>query len=374
MIISFELSREALLKPCQRVIGAVERRHTLPVLGNLLFVVKNQLLSITGTDLEIEMVARIPLESPAQDGAITVPARKLVDICKALPENALLQFSASDPNKAKLQAGKSKFSLACLPSDDFPTMEEGPGTVEFSMPQNFLCQLLDGVSFAMAQQDSRYYLNGMLFEIIADKYRVVSADGHRLSLMSLAHQNEFVSPVSIIIPRKAVLELLRLFSEGQDEIGMVVGDNHLRAITPQLSFTTKLIDGNFPDFRRVLPVNKGHVALVDRDLFKSALSRIAVLLNDKRQGVGLHFQQGKLQILARNNERDEGEEELEIDYQEESIEIGFNVHYLIEYLSHVKSQTIKITLAGSDQSVLFEPAVEGGNGLTELYVVMPMRL
>lgn len=376
-MIEFQITREALLKPCQRVLGAVERRHTLPVLGNLLMVIKNQLLSITGTDLEIEMVARVPLGQEAKEGAITVPARKLVDICKALPENSLLKFTASDPHQAKLQAGRSRFTLACLPADDYPAMEEGPGSLEFSLSSVEMKTLLDGASFSMANQDSRYYLNGMLFETMDNIFRAVAADGHRLAMVSLPHDKEFVSPTSIIIPRKAVLEMQRLFSEGQEEIGIVVGENHLRAITPQYSFTTKLIDGKFPDFRRVLPASGGHVAVVEREPLKQALTRIAVLLNDKRQGVGLRFQKSKLHIMARNTEKDEGEEELEIVNDSDDVEIGFNVHYLIEYLSHIKSEKIHITFTAPEQSVLFEPAMkdsESGRSLSELYVVMPMRL
>lgn len=373
-MISFQISREALLKPCQRVLGAVEKRHTLPVLGNVLLVVKNQLLSISGTDLEIEVVARVPLQEPAQEGSITVPARKLVDICKALPENAQIIFKAQDEHKAKLQAGKSRFTLACLPPKEFPVMDEGPGTLEFSLNQQDLRVLLDRVAFSMANQDSRYYLNGMLFEILGNQYRVVAADGHRLAMASIAHQNEFLSPKSIIIPRKAVLEMQRLFAEGKEEVGIVIGENHLSTMIPQFSFTTKLIDGSFPDFRRVLPKGDGQEALVDREVLKQALTRIAVLLNSKRQGVGLLFDKGRLQIGAKNSERDEGEEELEIDYDGDAIEIGFNVHYLIEYLSHIKCQTVKITLTKSDQSVLFESGTPPKDGLTELYVVMPMRL
>lgn len=371
----FEISREALLKPCQRVLGAVEKRNTMPILGNVLLVVKNQLLSITGTDLEIEMVARVPLSEPAEDGAITVPARKLVDICKALPDGAKVVLKATEPTKAKLQAGKSRFSLACLPCENFPTMDEGPGTLEFSLGQKHLRHLLDSVSYAMAQQDSRYYLNGMLLEIMPSQFRVVAADGHRLAVATIEHQKEFVSPASIIIPRKAVLELQRLFAEGEDEVGIVVGENHLSAMTPQFSFTTKLIDGAFPDFRRVLPKGEGRIALVDRELLKQALVRIAVLLNEKRQGVGLNFQKNKLHMGATNTEHDEGEEELEIQFEADPIEIGFNVHYLIEYLSHMKCKTIKITLTEPEQSVLLESNDEAASeSSSELYVVMPMRI
>ncbi len=373
-MIGFQISREELLKPCVRVLGAVERKQTLPILGNVLLVVKNQLLSISGTDLEIEVVARVPLIEPAQEGAITVPARKLVDICKALPEKASIVFKAQDEFKAKLQAGKSRFTLACLPSKDFPVMDEGPGKLEFSLNQNDLRILLDSVSYSMAQQDSRYYLNGMLFDILGGQFRVVAADGHRLAMATIAHGCDFLKPTSIIIPRKAVMEMQRLFAEGQEEVGVVIGDNHLSTMIPQFSFTTKLIDGAFPDFRKVLPKGEGQVAIVERETLKQALVRIAVLLNNKRQGVGLVFSENKLQIVANNSERDEGEDELEISYSASAVEIGFNVHYLLEYLTHMKCQTIKISLGKPEDSVLFEPNTQEGGRLSELYVVMPMRL
>ncbi len=370
----FTIAREALLKPCQRVMGAVEKRSTLPILSNLLLVVKNQLLMITGTDLEIEMVARVPLEHPCTEGRLTVPAKKLVDICKALNDGALIQLSCSDGQRATLKSGKSRFNLVCLSADDYPSMdEEGPGSYEFSIKQQQMRFLLESTSFAMAQQDSRYYLNGLLFEITNQQFKAVGADGHRLAMVNHDHAHANLTPTSVIIPRKAVLELQRLFAEGDDDVGVVIGDHHLKAISTQYSFMTKLIDGKFPDFKKVLPKGGNQEVVLEKDVLKQALSRIAVLLTDRRQGVGLIFSDNKLKIEARNMERDEGEEELDIDYQGPVTEIGFNVNYLIEYLSHIKCEHVKVSFSNPESSVLFEPVTQDESS-SDLYVVMPMRL
>jgi DNA polymerase-3 subunit beta len=376
----FLISREALLKPLQKVVGAVERRHTMPILGNLLLVVKNQLLSLTATDLEIELVVRVPLAAPATAGEITVPARKLLDICKALPDKAELTFKVFE-HKAELKSGRSRFTLACLPAADFPRVEEGPGKVECALSQTLLRGLIDATSFAMAHQDVRYYLNGMLLEFSAQYLRAVAADGHRLAVATLDIKNRIEALTAVIVPRKAIIELQRLFGEGEEEIGLVIGDNHLRAITPNFSFSTKLIDGKFPDYRQVIPqLTEAQHAVIARKSFKEALARVSVLFSDKYRGAGIQFKPGLMTIVAHNPEKDEVEESFEIDYNGPELEIGFNISYLQEYLNYLKSETMQMSFSDANQSVLCEPLFNVAENArtqpqqTELYVVMPMRL
>ncbi len=369
----FTIQREALLKPLQRIVGALDRRQTLPILANILVVVKNQRLSLTATDLEIEMIARVALTEPAQNGEITIPGKKLNDICKALPENALITFSFNE-NKVIVRANRSRYVIACLPAKDFPNVEESPGDVELSIPQNILRKLLDSTCFSMATQDVRYYLNGLLMVFENEGLRVVAADGHRLATMSHAHSAKFLSaPRQVIVPRKAVLELQRLFAEGDEEIGLVIGKNHLRAVSTQVSFVTKLIEGKFPDYSRVIPTTGQHFT-VPREPLRQALMRASVLFSDKYRGVGLQFQPHLLKIIAVTTDKDEVEEELEIAYSGPVVEIGVNASYLLEYLQVVKEEAIKITFSSPNQVILFEALTTADNAGHHAYAVMPMRL
>ncbi|MBI2791519.1 MAG: DNA polymerase III subunit beta [Gammaproteobacteria bacterium] len=370
----FTIHREALLKPLQRVQGALERRQTLPILANILVVVKNQLLSLTGTDLEIEMIARVPLSNPAQSGATTIPGKKLIDICKALPEHAQISIEAAD-NKVVVRSGRSRYSIACLPAENFPKVEESPGDVELSVKQSVLRQLLDVTCFAMAHQDVRYYLNGVLMAFNQEEVRTVATDGHRLATMALPVRSHLTHPLAVIVPRKAVTEMQRLFQEGDEEIGLVIGKNHLRAVTTHTSFVTKLIEGKFPDYQRVLPQDPPHQFEVSRELLKQALLRVSVLFTDKYRGVGLMFTSNLLRIIATTPDKDEVEDEVEIAYQGPAIEIGANASYLIEYLNIVKSDMVKVAFTSPNHVILFETALnEAEPQAKHSYVVMPMRL
>ena len=371
----FTISREIIFKPLQRIVGAVEKRQTLPILSNVLIIVKNQLLSLIGTDLELEIVARLPLNEKAENGEITVSARKLMDICRALQDNAVIQFLCEN-NKVIIKSGRSRFNLACLPADDFPKLEDSPGQVELAMPSNILNQLFEYSSFAMAQQDVRYYLNGLLITFSPQLVRSVSTDGHRLATVAMSMQNNLDEPVSVIIPRKAVLELQRLFGEENSDLGIVVSESYLKAITTNFSFSTKLVEGKFPNYQRVLPHTEGYIAKIHRESFKQALARVAVLFTDKFKGARLNFSENTLSIQATNSESDEVEEYLEIDYSGPQIEIGFNISYLQEYVSVVKSNELNVHLYEPNSSVLFQPLYENknSNNLECDYVVMPMRI
>jgi DNA polymerase-3 subunit beta len=366
----FEISREALIKPLQLVTGVVERRQTLPVLANVLLVLDGQQLSLTGTDLEVELVGRVQLENGGAPGEITVPARKLMDICKSLPDDATLKFEVDD-SKAVIRFGRSRFSLATLPANDFPSVEESQGTLRFSMPQKVLKAMIDSTAFAMAQQDVRYYLNGLLMEVNADSLRVVATDGHRLAL----HTEKFnIADVSgktqVIIPRKGILELSRLLSEGDELVELTLGTNHIRATTQNFTFTSKLVDGKFPDYDRVLPKGGDKVVVANRGILRNALSRTAILSNEKFRGIRLMLGKDELKILANNPEQEEAEDVVSVEYPGSPLEIGFNVSYLVDVLSVINADTVHLVLSDANSSALIHAGEQSGS----LYVVMPMRL
>ena len=258
----FTIQREALLKPLQLVAGVVERRQTLPVLSNVLLVVEGQQLSLTGTDLEVELVGRVTLEDAAEPGEITVPARKLMDICKSLPNDAMIDIRV-DEQKLIVKAGRSRFTLSTLPANDFPSVEDGQGSLTFTLVQSKLRRLIERTSFAMAQQDVRYYLNGMLLEVSAGIIRAVATDGHRLAMCSMQADIGQADRHQVIVPRKGILELARLLTEPDGNVSIVLGQHHIRATTGEFTFTSKLVDGKFPDYERVLPKGGDKLVLVD---------------------------------------------------------------------------------------------------------------
>jgi DNA polymerase-3 subunit beta len=365
----FTIQREALLKPLQLVAGVVERRQTLPVLSNVLLVVEGQQLSLTGTDLEVELVGRVTLEHSAEPGEITVPARKLMDICKSLPSDALIDIRV-DEQKLVVKAGRSRFTLSTLPANDFPTVEEGPGSLTFSLVQSKLRRLIERTSFAMAQQDVRYYLNGMLIEVQTGVLRAVATDGHRLAMCSMEAAIEHTEKHQVIVPRKGILELARLLTEQDGEVSIVLGANHIRATTGEFTFTSKLVDGKFPDYERVLPRGGDKLVVGDRQALREAFSRTAILSNEKYRGIRLQLASGLLKIQANNPEQEEAEEEVVVDYNGGSLEIGFNVSYLLDVLGVMTTEQVRLILSDANSSALVQ---EAGNDDSS-YVVMPMRL
>ena len=365
----FTIQREALLKPLQLVAGVVERRQTLPVLSNVLLVVEGQQLSLTGTDLEVELVGRVTLEDAAEPGEITVPARKLMDICKSLPNDALVDIRV-DEQKLVVKAGRSRFTLSTLPANDFPTVEEGPGSLTFTLVQSKLRRLIERTSFAMAQQDVRYYLNGMLIEVQTGILRAVATDGHRLAMCSMEAAIENTEKHQVIVPRKGILELARLLTEQDGEVSIVLGQHHVRATTGEFTFTSKLVDGKFPDYERVLPRGGDKLVIGDRQALREAFSRTSILSNEKYRGIRLQLATGQLKIQANNPEQEEAEEEVAVDYNGGSLEIGFNVSYLLDVLGVMTTDQVRLILSDSNSSALVQ---EAGNDDSS-YVVMPMRL
>lgn len=357
-----------LLRPITLVAGVVERRQTLPILSYVKLRQSEGYLTLTGTDLEIEMSVQVRASTGGMEPAeLTVPARKLLDICRALPEGAELVFNKQGERVA-VKAGKSRFALVTLPTSDFPSIDATEWEQALTIGQRELKQLIERTQFCMAQQDVRYYLNGLCVELGSKHLRAVATDGHRMAvsefLMTMDKERQ------VIVPRKGVHEMARLLTETSDEAILRVGSNHLRLEVGGIVFTCKLIDGRFPDYTKVLPASSSKKLLLNRTVFKEALARVAILSNEKYRGVRLSVQPGVLSISAHNPEQEEAVEELELNYQGEGLEIGFNVNYLIEAVSAIASDEIVIGLNDSNSSCLV--AATGDNNTR--YVIMPMRL
>ncbi len=364
----FKIDREDLLKPLQRVIGVVERRQTLPVLGNLLIVANKDGLTLTATDLEVEIQAKVTT-TVDEDGEITIPARKFIDICKALPINAPVTLSVKN-ERAVVRSGKSRFALSTLPAADFPTVDTVKGDCSFIIEQNKLKELIERTHFSMAQQDVRYYLNGLMLELSDKQIRAVATDGHRLALCDMQVNVTNGNSRQVIVPRKGIQELLRLLEDSDEKIEVQIGNNHIRIQNKDLSFTSKLVDGRFPDYDRVVPKGGDKHIVADRELFRQALSRASILSNEKYRGIRLNIDHNTVKIQAHNPEKEEADEEFEVGYEGSELEIGFNVTYLLDVLSTVRSDQIQMTLADSNSSCLI---TQPGSDQYR-YVVMPMRL
>lgn len=362
----FSAPREAILAPLQAVIGVVERRQTMPVLANVLIAGRGDEVTITATDLEVELVARAKV-TLQQGGEITVPGRKLLDIVKALPEQASVTVSV-EGEKASVRSGKSRFTLSTLPAGDFPTVEDIRSQHTLKVSQSALKRLLDKTHFSMAQQDVRYYLNGMLLEVADKVLRTVATDGHRLAYSETELEGSGGS-AQVIVPRKGVLELQRLLgTEGAVELA--IGTNHVRAQIGDIRFTSKLIDGRFPEYGRVIPANPPRLVRADRDVLRAALQRAAILSNEKYRGIRLAVKENALVLQSHNPEQEEAEEELEVNYGGEEVEIGFNVNYLLDALAAVEGGEVQLGLTDANNSCLVtSPTVTSSK-----YVVMPMRL
>ena len=365
----FEISREALIKPLQLVTGVVERRQTLPVLSNVLLVLNSGTLSLTGTDLEVELMGRVGVDQSISDGEVTVPARKLMDICKSLPDDAVLSFNLND-EKLVIKSGRSRFSLSTLPATDFPSVDESEENLEFSISSDLLRTMLGNTSFAMAQQDVRYYLNGLLFEVNNDYLRLVATDGHRLAMHTENMDMDVSEPNQVIVPRKGILELSRLLGEGDENVRVIIGANHIQAITDNYTFTSKLVDGKFPDYDRVLPRGGDKTLIAQRDVLRQSLTRASILSNEKFKGIRLQLSNDELKIVANNPEQEEAEETISVEFQGDSVEIGFNVVYLIDVLTVLETETVQIIVSDPNSSAL----MQASDDASAIYVVMPMRL
>ncbi|MEN1941125.1 DNA polymerase III subunit beta [Luteimonas sp. MJ246] len=364
----FSLQREAFLKPLAQVVNVVERRQTLPVLANLLALVQDGQLSLTGTDLEVEMIARCAVDD-AQDGEVTIPARKLFDIVRALPDGSKVTVSQAG-DKITVQAGRSRFTLASLPANDFPSIDEVEATERVEVPEAALKELIERTAFAMAQQDVRYYLNGLLFDLGDHRLRCVATDGHRLALCEAALEAGAQAKRQIIVPRKGVTELQRLLEGGDRVLELEMGRNHIRVKRDDVTFTSKLIDGRFPDYEAVIPIGADREVKVDREVLRAALQRAAILSNEKYRGVRIEVSPGQLRINAHNPEQEEAQEEIEADTSVDGLAVGFNVNYLLDALSALRDETVILALRDANSSALVREAANERSR----HVVMPLRL
>lgn len=360
--------RENLLEPLQQIAGVVEKRQTLPILANILVNASGNGLQMTATDLEVELKTQA---SANIEGELdfTVPARKLLDITKALPEGALINLEV-EGDKVKLKSGRSRFTLGVLPAQDYPVIEPTPSSMVLSIKEGLFKRLIEKTQFAMAQQDVRYYLNGMLLEISKGDLRTVATDGHRLALSQSVGAVSKEHEIQVILPRKAVVELGRLLNDRDEEIKVELSNSYIKVLLKDAVFTSKLIDGRFPEYQRVMPSASDKEVEANKLSLRQSLARASILSNEKYRGIRFSLSTNLLQLQAHNPEQEEAEEELEISYEGEEIKIGFNVGYLIDAISAIDEDEVIIELKDSNSSALMF-----GKGNDESkYVIMPMRI
>jgi DNA polymerase-3 subunit beta len=363
----FSATREVILKPLHAVIGVVERRQTMPILAHIRVAAQDGKVTMTATDLDVELRAEADVDV-ATNGEITVPGRKLYDICRALPEGATVELALAS-GRATLKAGRSRFTLSTLRAADFPTVEEVAAQQSLTLDRQVFRRLLDKTQFSMAQQDVRYYLNGLLLETAGTTLRAVATDGHRLAITEITLDQEAARGGQVIVPRKGVLELLRLI-DGEGTVELTLGENHIRGQVDDIRFTSKLIDGRFPDYERVVPKDPHNIVVADRSLLRAGLQRAAILSNEKYRGVRLALDENRVSMEANNPEQEEAQEELEVSYSGEKMEIGFNVNYLLDALAAVDDDQVELGLGDPNSSCLIKaPGTQESR-----FVVMPMRL
>ncbi len=364
-----DIERDTLLKPLQTVSGIVERRHTLPILSNVLLETDDKELKLVATDLEIQVATQANLDKAASQQRITVSARKLQDILRSLPDAAKVSLDSQD-SKLVLRAGKSRFNLQTLPAEDFPRLAEGTGdATTLRVAQKDLKSMLQLVQYAMAQQDIRYYLNGLLILVDAKRLTLVATDGHRLAHIATSLE-ETHQRTEVIMPRKAVLELVKLLDDTQEHVELQIQQNQVRCRFGDVDLVSKVVDGKFPDFTRVIPTSGDRQFRISRTLLQQALQRAAILSNEKFRGVRWVLTNNVLRIVCTNAEQEEAEEEIEIDFTGEPLDIGFNVTYILDGLNNLTTDQVDCTLGDSNSSMLI--TVPGDENFK--YVVMPMRI
>jgi len=365
---NIKIDRELLLKPLGNVSGIVEKRHALPILSNLLLENQQGKLKFTATDLEMQISTHIQTEL-SDDFQITVSAKKLFDITRALPEDSKIDIQIEE-NKVTVKAKKSRFNLQTLPSQDYPVMKKDENDViELQVPQKDFKALLKQVDFAMAQQDIRYYLNGLLIEVKEKNINIVGTDGHRLSFTSLELKTP-TKPSQVIVPRKTIVELVKLLNDTDDPLEIAISNNQVNFKFNDIDLITKIIDGKFPDYSRVIPEGHNNIFNIDRILLLDSMLRASILSNDKYRGIRMVVDENNLKLVSNNSEQEQAEEEIEIDYKGEKIDIGFNVTYLIDVLTNIQSDQLTIAFNDSSSSCL----VTIPNNEKYKYVVMPMRI
>lgn len=366
---NIKINRDTLLKPLSAVSGIVERRHTLPILSNLLLEAKQDKIVLTATDLEMQVSLSVDT-AVGSELSTTISAKKLLDICRSLPENAEINMTPQE-SRIQVKAGKSRFNLQTLPAADYPVMSRAAGSAdaEIKIGQRTLKRLFKQVEFAMAQQDIRYYLNGLLFEISANRLNVVGTDGHRLSFTSTELSQNYEKQ-ELILPRKTVIELIKLLDESDEEVTIEIATGQVNFTFGDIRLISKVIDGKFPDYTRVIPIGHQNSFTVDRMTILLSMQRASILSNEKYRGIRMVLGKDSLRLISTNSEQEEAEEELEINYPGDPLDIGFNVTYMIDVLNNVESENIIFSFADANSSCL----VTVPNDSNYKYVVMPMRI
>ena len=364
----FIINREEILTPLQQIVSVIEKRQTIPILANVLVLLKEDKLVLTGTDLEIQIIAKIdrPHSLP---GAITVPARKFLDICRLLPAGAEIKFEQQD-DKVKILSGRSRFSLNCLPAENYPEFAESELENKFFINAGKFKKALEKTIFCMANQEVRYYLNGLLLNITNNKLKLVGSDGHRLAIYEDQLDTGTGIEARIILPRKGVLELNRLLDDADAELKVEFSNNNIRIFIKNLIFSAKLVDSKYPDFSRVFQQEFLNEIHIQKQILKDALTRVAILSNEKFKGVSFDINSESLKLSTHNPEHDEAEEEIAIEFHGENLAIAFNAQYLLDAVSNLDSELAVLTIASNASSCLInEP-----NNDAYKFVVMPMRL
>lgn len=367
------IKRETLLNTLQTAIGVVERRHTMQILANVLFSISANQLTIVGTDLEIELIGKTVLDTPTSDcQEIAIPARKLMDICKTLPDNSSLQIKETAKGKITISCGRSRFTLATMPAHDFPKMPMQSNSLQFTIKQELLKALAEKIYFTISQQDVRNYLNGLLLEINNEQIKAVASDGHRMAINIAEFTLGDNSSCQIIIPRKGVLELMRLLNEGDENAVISLNNNFIQVQTESFALTSKLITGKFPNYSKSFPKELDKQIILDRNQLKQSIQRVGILSNEIFRTVRFQLQDNLLQLFANNTEQEEAVEEIEIDYKWEPIEIIFNISYLLDILSNISSEKVIFHIKNSETGTIIE---EYDNAdLTKCtYILMPIR-
>ncbi|CAN4265188.1 DnaN DNA polymerase sliding clamp subunit (PCNA homolog) [Methylophilaceae bacterium] len=365
---NIQINRETLLKPLTSVTSIVEKRHTLPILSNLLLEVKQNKIHLTATDLEMQISLTVDSVTSG-DFSTTLSAKKLLDICRSLPDNAEINMSTTE-SRITLKAAKSRFNLQTLPAADYPVMTKTQtNSTLVVLAQRELKDLLKQVEFAMAQQDIRYYLNGLLFEIAANKLNIVGTDGHRLSFTSTELKQNYEKQ-DVILPRKTVVELIKLLDDSDDEVQIELASNQVNFSFANLKLISKVIDGKFPDYNRVIPIGHQNTFSVERLNVLLAMQRASILSNEKYRGIRMVLSNNNLKLISTNSDQEEAEEEMEISYTGDALDIGFNVTYLIDVLNNTNSDQTNFSFADANSSCL----ITIPNNPNYKYVVMPMRI
>jgi len=362
-----KIEKEALLKPLQVVVGVVERKQTMPILSNILIEKENGKIKLTATDLEIQITNIIETDDDSS-AAITVGGKKLQDILRILPDQSKISIEVKE-NKAQIKSNKSRFNLQTLPAQDFPKLSNQlQNTNKITLSQNALKLLLGSIQYAMAQQDVRYYLNGVLLGVEGNKLKAVATDGHRLAYNAITIEADLAKQ-EIIIPRKAVMELAKLLADDDSAIELEFSDQQLKTSFSGIQLVTKLIEGKFPDYQRVIPDYSNHLSM-NRTLVQQALQRAAILSNEKFRGVRFVLTEKNLSVISSNSEQEEAQVEIETDYHGEAIDIGFNVNYLLDGLNSINSEQAIFSFGSPNSSIL----ITSPDNQEFRYVVMPMRI